>query len=160
MSAASQGYTCCREKEGCVCVTAIQRLCTVQTQVLIKPHALVLALSLWIAVGARTVFGPKWTAPPLIHAPQGIVFSFLSQFVDERTHSQTHADTCMKARTSACTYTLHIHTCTPRCMWMLTYPLPPPAAIQAHPEIGRVLPHKVGNARWYVSFFRPQSAWK
>ena len=29
-------------------------------------------------VGARTVFGPKRTAPPLIHAPQGVVFSFLS----------------------------------------------------------------------------------
>ena len=34
------------------------------------------------AAGARMVFGTKWTAAPLIHAPRGVVLSFLFFYRD------------------------------------------------------------------------------
>ena len=69
-----------------------------------------------IAEGARTVFGPKRTAPPLIHAPQGVVFSFsfthTSNVRLQMPHatpslSLTHTQPMHPSHTSH--YTVHTH---------------------------------------------------
>ena len=63
-----------------------------------------------LAVGARTVFGPKWTAPPpLIHAPQGVVFSFLSCMQEKNcieSYKMQARMTCMRTHTHACMHVI------------------------------------------------------